>query len=146
MNNKTELETLLQNTVDELFALHAQAKEDQQKFLMANAALIKASYQQVTDSTNAAIRAEHAAIESREAAKQTGSMAYNARHHVQFWQRAVFWFAVGYLIMGAAFGWIYFKLGREITSRNYELAVLQMRYDALIAAIKDPVKPKTLRE
>lgn len=140
MNDKTDLESVLQNAIDELFALQTQAKDDHQKFLVESTTLIKASYKQITDSVQAAARAEKAARESVEAAKQASHIANDNREGLKFWQRAVFWFALGNLIMGAALGWFYFNLGKQITIRDYQLASLQVQYEALQAMLKQKNK------
>jgi hypothetical protein len=147
MNKKTDdkkidMETVLQNAVDELFALQKAAEEAHQKFLAESVTLIKASYKQVDDSAINAARAEKVAWESTETAIQMSHAAKNLHTEVKLWHRAAFWLALGYLSIGIYLGWTYFNLGKQITIRTYEVASLQAQNDALTAELKRNTKKR----
>lgn len=144
MNEKIDMETLLQNSIDELFVLHQQAKEDHQKFVMESATLIKSSHKQVADSVSAASRAERAARESSEEAKQANGIAHDASNWLSTLRYAGFWLGAGYLIVGGLLGFIYFNLGKKITERTEELAYLQTKYAMLSDKLKQKNKTKVI--
>ena len=134
MNETSELENLLQNAIDELFALQKQAADDRQKFLADSVTLIKAAHQQVNDSVQAAVRAEGAARESAASAKHASLTAYDSQSDLKAWQKALFWLGVGYCSVGIVLGSFYFYLGKQIEFRIYELSLL--RSQVLTAKLK----------
>jgi len=145
MDNKTDLEAVLQNAVDELFALHGQAKEDHQKFLIESATLIKASHKQFNDAVQIVARAEKAALDSAKFAKQANNASHIFYDGLKFWQRTVFWIAIGLFMVGASLGLLYVTLGKQITYRQYQLDEIQMRYDSLTDTLKDKSKKNVYR-
>lgn len=136
MDNKTELEAILQNAVDELFLLQNQSKADHQKFITAAAVLLKESRKQVEDSQQAVSRAEKAASDSEAFIQTASTLARDSSEGLRFWHRAVFWSAVGYVLTGICLALICFTFGREIESDQRAVDRLQQQYEELTSQIK----------
>ncbi len=64
MADNPTIEQILQNCVEELFALHEQVQSDQKKFVLDSVTLIKASQKQLSEAVDLVIKAKQSAHQS----------------------------------------------------------------------------------
>jgi len=93
-------EKVLQDCVDELFALQEQVRADQKKFVLESATLIKASQKQLSEAVDLVNKARQSAYQSEQAAKEASNHAAMYEADARFWKRFTFWTGLGFFATG----------------------------------------------
>lgn len=117
-------EKLLQDCVDELFALQEQTTQHLKQFIQDAATLIKASQKLTQEAQEAASKAQAAAQQSEHSARHTIEQAVTYAKELSFWRRFALWVGVGYVAFGAL-------LALAVMLGGYRLAERQAAIDAL---------------
>lgn len=116
-NNKQ----ILQNCVDELFALQEQVREDQKKFVLESATLIKASQKQLSEAVDLVNKTRQSAYQSEQAAKEASNRAAMYEADARFWKRFAFWTGLGFFVTGAIFATLTWLAGYRLAERQQML-------------------------
>lgn len=118
------LEKLLQDCVDELFALQEQTTKNLNQFIKDTATIIKASHKLANEAQEAALKAKGAVQQYEQSARHTLEQTVTYANEVSFWRRLGFWVGVGYVAFGAL-------LALAVMLGGYRLAKRQAAIDAL---------------
>jgi hypothetical protein len=114
-------EQVLQDCVDELFALQEQVREDQKKFVLESATLIKASQKQLSEAVDLVNKAKQSACQSEQAAKTAGDRAAMYEARARFWKRFALLTGSGFFIAGAVFAVLTWLAGYRLAERQQAL-------------------------
>lgn len=117
-------EKILQDCVDELFALQEQTTKNLKQFIHDAATLIKASQKLTHDAQEAALKAQAAAKQSDYAARQQLEQAVTYGKELSFWRLFAFWIGVGYLAFGAVMALVMMLSGYRLAERQAAIHAL----------------------
>ena len=117
-------EKILQDCVDELFALQEQTTKNLKQFIQDAATLIKASQKFAHDAQEAALKAQAAAKQCDYAARQQLEQAVTYGKELSFWQRFGFWVGVGYVAFGVLMALVVMLSGYRLAERQAAIHAL----------------------
>lgn len=121
MSDNKNSEQLLQDCVDELFALQDRVSEDQKKFVLESATLIKASQKHLSEALDLVHQAKQSARQSEQAAKEASQSAALYETDARFWKRFAFWTGLGFFIMGALLAFTLWLMGKRYAEYRGDL-------------------------
>lgn len=93
-------EKVLQDCVDELFALQEKTEKSRQEFIQEITALLKKNHQLMIDTKSAAESAKAAAQQSQYSAQHALEQAVAYARSASFWKRFTVWTGAGYFSFG----------------------------------------------
>ena len=117
-------EKLLQDCVDELFALQEQTTKHLNQFIHDAATLIKTSQKLTHDAQAAASKAQAAAQQSEHSARHTIEQAVTYAKELSFWRRFALWVGVGYVAFGVLMALVMMFIGYRLAERQAAIEVL----------------------
>lgn len=121
---------VLQDCVDELFALQEKMQEEQKSFVLQSSTLIKASHSQLERAVDLLSRTTMLAKRSEEAAREAAENAAAYQEDARFYKRFFFSWGAAFLISGCvAFG-LLGLLGHRLAQRQQALANLEQTISA----------------
>ncbi len=113
MADNSTIEQVLQNCVEELFALHEQVQNDQKKFVLESATLIKASQKQLSESVDLVNKARQSAQQSEQAALEARNAANQSASRARLWKHLAFWTGLGFFTVGALLALVMWFMGKQ---------------------------------
>jgi len=119
-------EKLLQDCVDELFALQEQTTQHLNQFMHDATALLKASQKLANDAQEAALKAQACAQQSEHSARHTIEQAVTYAKESSFWRRFGFWVGVGYVAFGALMALVMMLSGYRLAERQAAINALNL--------------------